>query len=405
MVEKSPQDAMRSHIDFKEQIELIGNTDIGIQSKKRTEAYQFRLNKERAKEIIRESCQNMCSMFNLFRGRSRFVYMLLEDILSNYSIKLIDSTARYEECVDMVTGVVQMLVGHISQKIEKNPTVRWCLPKEQVELQKAIEEIVEIKSNVNFSFEEIYSLLQINQKKVTDISVKLKKDEIFCEYYKKMQRFYTNFSTGFSLGSRALVVKINDLSVVSDSKTNLWYNEFRTFLLLKSFPKYYMKEYTYPLIKMETTMSSMSTKFIQHIRQLLSHCGSLDSQQGNDTETGLIAKLKRTFAMIIKDKKTDMLQMVSPDYQSVIKRTLGEDNSDVCLLGTTKRFIKFFETYTIKLKPNYSLFEYVVKGSIVEKNTVINVFLIIDVGYTYSELRHSHRYESAIRSSTRGLRV
>lgn len=129
MVAKSPLDAMRSHIDFKEKIELIGNTDIGIQSKKRTEAYQSKLNKERAKEIIRDSWQNMYSMFNLFRGRSRFVYMLLENILSNYSIKLIDCTTRYEECVDMVTGVVQMLVGHIAEKIEKNPTVGGVYPR------------------------------------------------------------------------------------------------------------------------------------------------------------------------------------------------------------------------------------------------------------------------------------
>jgi hypothetical protein len=220
-----------------------------------------------------------------------------------------------------------------------------------------------------------------------------------------MQRFYTNFSTGFSLVSRALVVNLHDLSVVSDSKTNLWYNEFRTFLLLKSFPKYYMKEYTYPLIKMETTMSSMSKKFIQLIQQLYSHCVFLVSQQGNDTKNELITKLKRTLDLIIKDNHTDMLQIVCPDYQRVIKRTLGEDKLDVCLLGTTKRFIKFFETYTIKLKPNYKLFEYVVKGSIVEKNTVINVFLIIDVSDTHSELRHGYSYESAIRSVTRGLRV
>ena len=65
----------------------------------------------------------MCSMFNLFRGRSRFVYMLLEDILSGYCVKIVDCTARYEACVNTVTGVVQLLVGHLAEHIEKSPAV------------------------------------------------------------------------------------------------------------------------------------------------------------------------------------------------------------------------------------------------------------------------------------------
>lgn len=108
----------RTLIDFKGSSDVIGNTDISMQAKKRADAELTKFNRERAREIIRESCQHMCGLFNLFRGRSRFICLLLEDMFSNYCLKTKDKLSSYEECLNLVVGVVQVLVSRLSESMD-----------------------------------------------------------------------------------------------------------------------------------------------------------------------------------------------------------------------------------------------------------------------------------------------
>lgn len=101
---------------------ILGNTDLGMHAKKSAESKKTLFSRERAIGIIRESCQYLCNIFNLFRGRSKFIYLLLEDLLENYCTKIDSRLALYEACLALVTSLTQTVVQHLS--IDKSKVCR-----------------------------------------------------------------------------------------------------------------------------------------------------------------------------------------------------------------------------------------------------------------------------------------
>ena len=77
--------------------QTICNVDLSLQVSKLTLALNEKLSKQRARDLIRDECQNMCNLFNLYRYRSNFVCLLLEQIIQKYSIQIGADIAAYKK--------------------------------------------------------------------------------------------------------------------------------------------------------------------------------------------------------------------------------------------------------------------------------------------------------------------
>ena len=93
---------------------IIGNLDTTLQKTKLTIAMNESLNRERAKELTRNECQNICSVFNLFRGRSKFIYLLLNEIIVKFADQLKADMSTFEKGSHLVNRVIDLLVTRVN---------------------------------------------------------------------------------------------------------------------------------------------------------------------------------------------------------------------------------------------------------------------------------------------------
>lgn len=350
-----------------------------MQASKLVIALNEDLNKLRVRDLIREECQNMCNLFNLFRVRSKFIWLLIEQIITKYQAQIVDDVAAYSCHLNKVNDVIEVLTITISDPATAQvPSVYKSIANPEAVLK----EIIQIKAEMMELIDEYCSIQTVNHKRMSDLEAKLRHDETFNEFFRKVTKFYTYFSSGFSTGSRALFSKSQDFWPLSDKRMNLWYNEYRMFDILKKFPRYYKREYVLQIVTFVTTTQQVEAKIIKLTRQLLSLCSKWINATSPEASQIAVKSLEIMLKKIHELNKKDILETLSQDYKAVIYRTFQEDlSSSSCSMNRTQRLKKFFEQYTINPRKSLSLSEYYIVGTVILDNVGIMVLAVVDVAW------------------------
>ena len=250
------------------------------------------------------------------------------------------------------------------------------------------EEVIQLKSKLVELFDDYYNLHVGNVAKLEELEGKLKQDETFTEFYRRISKLFTYFSSGFSKGFRALESK-SGFAQIAERKTNLWYTEFRIYELMKKFPRYYLKEYVFPIVMLNSKLQLIEKKILQLDRNLLAFCSKFLSTDASAEEHKLVKELEVNVKSIQVASKKEILGLVNPEFQSIISRTLDPENdmTQSCCLSRTQNLNKFFDLYVIKLKRTLTLSEYFIAGSILVENEAKKAIAVLDVRLSYRELR------------------
>lgn len=216
--------------------------------------------------------------------------------------------------------------------------------------------------------------------KLENLIKKLREDQNLVEFSKRVDKIYTYFSSGFSLGHRALFSKSQDFTAMGDPKKNLWVNEFRMFDILRKYPRYILKEYVFQVVMLSKKAQQLENKIVQLTRKVKTLSSKLINKDAPAAAHGALKSFELHLIQLLDMNRKDILELVDEDYQEVVNRVFSEDKAaSICSLSKTLRFNKFFELYVFKIKKSIALSEFYIKGNIIVENIVKKALAVIDV--------------------------
>lgn len=371
----------------------VGNLDLQADKnsgKNFVEVCKEGINPEKVSEVLRLSCQNLCNLTNLFRSRSYFLAELIEKLaLEKYSTACIPIIQNSEKESMAITKLTHEIQDFLDKDKTRSDEAKMDLLKQWTNLKSSLSQLI------GLGLDEAWSEMKTQLDQLPSSKDDVLQLRFFRKILTEVKQRYSNFSTSFTKAQRYLAQvssssdnsptlaansgssKSLQLTDQDDEKTNLWYNEFYIYVLIRQFTLFLQHDVSLKLkaaelkvVNGESSRRELSMEILNLFQKI---CGEGYTGKTFEVQSAYNSVHRLTSPHI--PKYCDKFNKLNSGVFDIMKKFAGDPEGWV--FGNY--FNKFIEDYEVKLKRNNDLAKYITRCKSGHSGNTKLLILIIDV--------------------------